>query len=109
DHHDPYLLNYRGEPIPLRIGTDSAQKCQFKDDTPEQWVGKLEAGISGRDSCSIAVQKKGPEGDLANVFLSAYHNDPATHTMKTMTGDRVLFRLIQGAQEVQHTFNLEGY
>ncbi len=109
DHHDPYLVNYRGEPIPLRIGTDDAQKCQFKDSTPEKWVGKLEAGISGHDSCSIAVQKKGDEGDLANVFLSAYHNDPATHTMKTMTGDRVLFRLIQGAQEVQHTFNLEGY
>lgn len=109
DHHDPYLVNYRGEPIPLRIGTDTARKCQFKDDTPEKWVGKLEAGISGSDSCSIAVQKKGGEGDLANVFLSAYHNDPVTHIMKTMTGDHVLFRLIQGAQEVQHTFTLEGY
>jgi hypothetical protein len=29
--------------------------------------------------------------------------------MKTQTGDRVQFRLVQGAQEVQHTFNLEGY
>ncbi|WP_411033065.1 hypothetical protein [Shinella sp. BYT-45] len=111
DHHDPYLVNYRGEPIPLRIGTDGSQSltCEFKESTPEQWVEKLESGVSGSDSCSISTQKNGDEGDLANVFLSGYHNDPATHTMKTMTGDRVQFRLVQGAQEVQHAFTLEGY
>lgn len=108
DHHDPYLLNYRGEPLPLRIGTDHSDSddCALADD-PADWVAKLEAGVSAR--CSITRQKSGPAGDLANVFLSSHHRDPATPIMRTQTGDKVQFRLIQGAQEVQHTFILEGY
>ncbi|MFT4183290.1 MAG: hypothetical protein QM636_15390 [Rhizobium sp.] len=109
DHHDPYVLNYRGEPIPLRIGTDSSGNCDFTNKTPEQWAGDLASGVPNRKSCSISAQKTGEAGDLANVFVSDYHKDPVTPIMETQTGDRVQFRLIQGAQEVQHTFNLEGY
>lgn len=111
DHHDPYLLNYRGEPLPLRIGTNSSQSaaCDLKG-SPGEWVTQLENGVGPTaQSCSISRQKTDDAGDLANVFLSRYHGDPATHVMKTQTGDRVQFRLVQGAQEVQHTFNLEGY
>lgn len=109
DHHDPYLLNYRGEPIPLRIGTDSSGHCDLTNKTPEQWAVDLANGIPNRSSCSISAQKSGEAGDLANVFVSDFHKDPVTPVMETQTGDRVQFRLIQGAQEVQHTFNLEGY
>ena len=107
DHHDPYLVNYRGEPIPLRVGEgiNSGEDCALK--APEYWVPELASGVT--ETCSVARQRPGEAGDMANVFLSPVHGDPATPVFETMSGDKVQFRLIQGAQEVQHTFTLEGY
>jgi hypothetical protein len=106
DHHDPYLVNYRGEPLPLRVGASSSGgDCTLKP--LEHWVSSLHTGVS--EHCSIDMQKPFPQGDMANVFLSSLHGDPATPIWETFTSDRVMFRLIQGAQEVQHTFTLEGY
>ncbi len=106
DHHDPYLVNYFGEPLPLRVGASSSGgECALKP--LPHWVSSLETGV--RERCSIDMQKPFPQGDMANVFLSSLHGDPATPVWETYTSDRVMFRLIQGAQEVQHTFTLEGY
>ena len=106
DHHDPYLVNYRGEPIPLRIGSGGAgEDCALK--TPEDWVSDLETGVT--ETCSVRKQRAGDAGDMANVFLSEVHGEPATPVFESLSGDKVQFRLIQGAQEVQHTFTLEGY
>ena len=106
DHHDPYLVNYRGEPIPLRIGGNSdGEGCDLKP--PEDWVSDLETGVT--DTCSVRKQRAGEAGDMANVFLSNVHGEPATPIFESLSGDKVQFRLIQGAQEVQHTFTLEGY
>jgi hypothetical protein len=77
------LLNYRNEPIPLRIADESSP---------------------GHFS-----QKAGAAGDMANVFSSNMHGDPATPILKVYEGDRVQLRLIQGAQEEQHVFNLHGF
>lgn len=105
DHHDPYLVNYRGEPLPLRIGQGTSdQSCALL--LPEEWAEKLSTGV--RERCSVRTQRKGGPGDLANVFRSSIHGDPATPVFESYGGDRAQFRLIQGAQEVQHTFNLEG-
>ncbi|MCS6781446.1 MAG: hypothetical protein NZ555_17280, partial [Geminicoccaceae bacterium] len=83
DHHDPYLLNYRNEPLPLRIGERTG---------PRSWR-----------------QKAGVEGDLAAVFSSRVHGrDPATEIPLFQEGERVQIRLIQGAQEVQHVFAVQG-
>ena len=119
DHHDPYLVNYRGEPLPLRLGTSSSdpQKCLLKP-RPEDWVGLLSSGVTDADRCEISVVRSGPAGDPANVLrsgplsgpaLPTGHGDPATGVLTTNENDPVLIRLIQGAQEVQHTFNIEGY
>ncbi|RFC69344.1 hypothetical protein DY251_00945 [Mesorhizobium denitrificans] len=107
DHHDPYMVNYRGEPIPLRVGQSRSggSDCVLKP--LDHWVGALASGVSER--CSIDMQSAGIAGDMASVFQSAVHGDPVTPVMETYTSDRVLFRLIQGAQEVQHNFTLEGY
>ncbi|HWP43958.1 MAG TPA: copper oxidase, partial [Blastocatellia bacterium] len=75
------LFNYRNEPIPLRIG--------------EKVGGNF-------------VQKQGPAGDMANVFDSEVHGDPFTPILRAYEGDRVQVRLIQGAQEEQHVFNIHG-
>ena len=107
DHHDPYLVNYRGEPIPLRVGKGNleGEDCDLKE--LDHWVTSLETGV--RETCSVRQQRPGDRGDMANVFLSAVHGDPATPVFESLSGDKVQFRLIQGAQEVQHTFTLEGY
>ncbi|MEO8324486.1 MAG: hypothetical protein ABI618_01460, partial [Nitrospirota bacterium] len=101
------LMNYRTEPIPLRIGEPSSNG---------QWTQKL-----------------GPDGDMANVFSTKRHGpsdtfhdnplqplfteplgkarlpgDPATPLLRAYQGDRVQIRLIQGAQEENHLFNMHG-
>jgi hypothetical protein len=76
------LINYRNEPIPLR-------------------VGKLSSGQF--------IQKTGKPGDLAYAFSSKVHNDPFTPILTAYEGDRTMIRMIQGAQEEQHVFNLHGF
>ena len=107
DHHDPYLFNYKNEPIPLRIGRESGSVwAQFAPD----------ANGSGR-------------GDAANLFNSNAHRDnpnvlsgprirglreqhapgdPSTAIFEAYEGDPVQVRMIQGAQEVQHVFTVHG-
>lgn len=102
------LMNYRNEPIPLRIG----------EKTADGWK-----------------QRTGDDGDMANVFSSAVHKkfepkskfldllniqeagfrkpgDPATPVLPAQPGDirngQVLVRLIQGAQEENHVFTMHG-
>lgn len=115
DHHDPYLVNYRGEPVPLRVGTresGESSDCALRD-LPEQGTvasGSEDAAlVSNAGRCSVAVQRQGERGDMSNVFLSSLHGDPATPLLETYSGERTMVRLIQGAQEVQHMMNIEGY
>lgn len=76
------LLNYRNEPIPLRIRNPlTGQQYPTTD----------------------------PKGELANVFSSNVHGDPYTPVLPAYEKDQTVVRLIQGAQEEQHTFNLHGY
>lgn len=107
DHHDPYLVNYRGEPFPLRLGEDSSagSSCDLTTRV-EDWVTPLLTGVT--DRCEISRQKTGDAGDPANVMLSLLHKDPATPIFHALDNDPLQFRLIQGAQEVQHTFTVEG-
>lgn len=101
DHHDPYMFNYRHEPIPLRIATT-------------QGTGRWH-------------QRDGTRGDMAYVFDTATHaanvggdlstvdtrhnhvpGDPSTEIFEAYEGDPIQVRLIQGAQEVQHVFTVHG-
>ena len=100
------LINYRNEPIPLRIGTQDKDGHQFKQ---------------------LPVDQE--KGDLAHVFSSTVHKDqksvderlftessgkgrmpgdPATPLLRAYEGDHVQIRLIQGAQEEQHVFTMHG-
>lgn len=104
-HHDPYLVNYRTEPVPLRVGATSRNG------------GPLLAGPCGDLSSAanrtfnhrqLRYQAGAARGDMANVFRSAVHGDPCTPVLDAYAGERMIFRLIQGAQEVQHLFTVEG-
>ena len=86
------LINYRNEPIPFRIGQQDG-------------TGKFV-----RDAEGFVQQKPGPQGDMANVFSTTVHGqDPFTPVLTALEGERVQVRLIQGAQEEQHVFNLHGF
>jgi FtsP/CotA-like multicopper oxidase with cupredoxin domain len=49
------------------------------------------------------------KGDPAYVFSSFVHGDPATPLLETYQGDPVVIRLLDGAHEEQHAFNLHGH
>ena len=46
--------------------------------------------------------------DPAYIFSSLVHGDPATPVLETYPGDEILIRLLDGAHEEQHAFNLTG-
>lgn len=46
--------------------------------------------------------------DPAYVFSSIVHQDPATPILETYPGEEMLIRLLDGAHEEQHSFNLTG-
>lgn len=107
DHHDPYLVNYRGEPLPLRLGWSSAGSDDCRPRPLAEWTAALKTGVT--EHCEISRPRAGAQGEMANVFLSPVHGDPVTPILDAFDGDPLMIRLIQGAQEVQHTFTLDGY
>ena len=46
--------------------------------------------------------------DPAYVFSSLVHGDPATPVLETYPGDELVIRLLDGAHEEQHVFNIAG-
>lgn len=127
DHHDPYLVNYRNAPLPLRLATDNADGsrsdgCEPLTMTPagtratklSDVVTRLGEGTM--PLCSYRYQLKGEQGDAGRV-LSSWASadkqdyptrDPETPIFEAYQDERLMFRLIQGAQEVQHVFNVAG-
>jgi FtsP/CotA-like multicopper oxidase with cupredoxin domain len=48
------------------------------------------------------------KGDPAYAFSSFVHGDPVTPIMEAYAGDPVRIRLLDGAHEEQHSFNMKG-
>lgn len=46
--------------------------------------------------------------DPAYLFSSFVHGDPATPIFEAYPGDELMFRLVDGAHEEQHSFNITG-
>ncbi|MGG1247906.1 multicopper oxidase domain-containing protein [Bacillus spizizenii] len=62
-------------------------------------------GINYRNE-PLQFRLKQPGCDPAYVFSSYVHGDPVTPILSTYNGDPVRIRLIQGAHEESHSFNL---
>jgi Tol biopolymer transport system component len=77
------LINYRNEPIPLRIANGAVLKTGP--------LGDLSNVFRSKDNQGVAL-----------------HGDPFTPLLQAYEGDKVQIRLIQGAQEEQHVFSLHG-
>lgn len=48
------------------------------------------------------------DSDPAYVFSSLVHGNPATPILETYPGDEIIIRLLDGAHEEQHAFNIAG-
>ena len=151
------LVNYRNEPIPLRIGMerpgdkrwvqsdrDDGNACldrellrymggnpahperdplirlpiegQVSIGTPVTVIaagsGETNRGElgNGANPAVVAALRKRlcAKGDMANVFSSRAHGDPATQILEAYQGDRINLRMVQGAQEENHVFVTHG-
>ncbi|NUJ79183.1 hypothetical protein HUN39_03890 [Methylocystis sp. FS] len=114
DHHDPYLVNYRNEPVPLRVGARAGHENEGLGYGP---CGFAAAGDRKEEDRSVAAQRMDDMGDFGETFRSIMltgtqagqtHGDPCTPILDVYENENIQIRLIQGAQEVQHVFTLEG-
>lgn len=63
-------------------------------------------GINYR--CEPMRERLKKQEDPAYIFSSLVHGDPATPILETYPGDEIVIRLLDGAHEEQHVFNLTG-
>lgn len=63
-------------------------------------------GINYR--CEPMRERLKKQEDPAYLFSSLVHGDPATPILETYPGDEIVIRLLDGAHEEQHAFNLTG-
>lgn len=63
-------------------------------------------GINYR--CEPMRERLKSHRDPAYIFSSLVHRDPATPILETYPGDEIIIRLLDGAHEEQHAFNLTG-
>lgn len=113
-HHNPYLVNYAQDPVPLRIGasqsaTENAPRAGvtvMRENGEAQELKATCNWVSQSDQVSPSRQREGVAGDLARAFDSFCHGDPFAEIFEAYAGELMQIRLIQGAQEVQHVFNM---
>lgn len=122
DHHDPYLVNYRNAPLALRVGADAARTKTGEEFATSGPCAMFHPPGRTGPKRDVDTQVEGEVGDMANAFLTlapverdaagalrrVLHAQPCTPLLESYSGERVQVRLIQGAQEVQHSFTVEG-
>lgn len=77
---------------------------------PPEVVGSHDdPGVMGINYRSEPMRERMKDhGDPAYIFSSYVHGDPSTPILETYPGDEILIRLLDGAHEEQHVFNLTG-
>lgn len=66
-------------------------------------------GVMGINYRSEPIRERLKESeDPAYLFSSLVHGDPATPILETYPGDEIMIRLLDGAHEEQHAFNVAG-
>ena len=63
-------------------------------------------GISYR--CEPMRERLKIKDDPSHIFSSLLYGDPATPILETYPGDPMVIRLLDGAHEEQHAFNIQG-
>ena len=116
DHHDPYLFNYRNEPVPLRIGKVSSDGESWEQlplsgpalDHRGDPANVFSSQVHRFDPTSASNARRARDLDTLDTRGTHAWGDPSTEIFEAYEGDTVQVRLIQGAQEVQHVFTMHG-
>jgi hypothetical protein len=94
----------------LRNQGKSAELKQVVSEV-EQWRRDFNCALYSEDErakSKICVRPGGPGAQIANADPWRVMGDPATPILAAYEGDPVQIRLIQGAQEAQHIFAMNG-
>lgn len=77
---------------------------------PPAFPGSLDdPGLFGVNYKNEPLQfRLGPDCDPAYTFSSFVHGDPCTPILRAYEGDPIRIRLLQGAHEESHSFNVHG-
>lgn len=76
---------------------------------PEHPGSDDDPGVMGLNyRCEPMRERLKMKNDPAHIFSSIVYCDPATPVLETYEGDEIVIRLLDGAHEEQHAFNIEG-
>ena len=84
--------------------------CDGKPLNPPEHPGSDDdPGVMGINyRCEPMIERLKKREDPAHIFSSLYYGDPATPILETYPGEPVVIRLLDGAHEEQHAFNITG-
>ncbi|MGN0547129.1 MAG: multicopper oxidase domain-containing protein [Acutalibacteraceae bacterium] len=76
---------------------------------PEHPGSDDDPGVMGINyRCEPMRERLKIKDDPSHIFSSYVYGDPATPILETYPGDPIVIRLLDGAHEEQHIFNIEG-
>lgn len=76
---------------------------------PEHPGSDDDPGVMGINyRCEPILERLKIRDDPSHIFSSLVFRDPATPILETYPGDEIVIRLLDGAHEEQHVFNIEG-
>lgn len=76
---------------------------------PEHPGSDDDPGVMGINyRCEPMIERLKKKEDPAHIFSSLYYGDPATPILETYPGEPMVIRLLDGAHEEQHAFNIAG-
>lgn len=76
---------------------------------PEHPGSDDDPGVMGINyRCEPMPERLKLKNDPAHIFSSFVYGDPATPILETYPGEPIRIRLLDGAHEEQHVFNIEG-
>lgn len=76
---------------------------------PEHPGSDDDPGVMGINyRCEPMPERLKRKSDPAHIFSSFVYGDPATPILETYPGEPIRIRLLDGAHEEQHVFNIEG-
>jgi hypothetical protein len=108
-------VNYRNEPIALRVLDPTKTATATDPDGNQQQVGVQAAGFAGDLSFafSSAVTRADPQLNAQPSFYppltgGMQPGDPFTPLLRAYEGDRVQIRVMVGANEEGHNFSING-
>ena len=84
-------------------------RCGCPLNPPEHPGSDDDPGVMGINyRCEPMPERLKVKNDPAHIFSSFVYGDPATPILETYPGEPIRIRLLDGAHEEQHVFNIEG-